>query len=99
MSNELPAPINTQPLLLVEHLAKSDVRRGTLTHAGPRVQAAAEITISLEAGRTLGMAGSSGCGKSTVARCVSRIERPDEGAILFEGNDLARLSLWLRYAR
>jgi ABC-type glutathione transport system ATPase component len=50
------------------------------------------VSFTLNAGTTLGLAGSSGCGKSTVARCVSRIERPDEGEIFFAGRDLARLS-------
>jgi ABC-type glutathione transport system ATPase component len=84
---------NTQRLLQVENLGKTYVRRGTLTHSGSRVPAVAGINFTLEAGRTLGLAGSSGGGKSTVARCVSRIERPDEGAILFEGRDLAGLTL------
>ena len=56
------------------------------------MQAAREISFRIEAGSTLGLAGGSGCGKSTVARCVSRIERPDEGEILFHDHDLAQLS-------
>ena len=80
------------PLLQVRNLARSYTRRGTLARAGARVQAAINISFTLTAGTTLGLAGSSGCGKSTVARCVSRIERPDEGEILFAGRDLARLS-------
>jgi len=93
MSSEVFAPISPPPLLQVRNLAKTYVRRGRLTQAGTRVQAINGVSFTIGAGNTLGLAGSSGCGKSTVARCVSRIERPDEGAVLFEGHDLARLSL------
>src|SRR5690348_1577671 len=89
MNKEAPA---STPLLQVRNLARSYTRRGTLGRAGARVQAAINISFTLAAGTTLGLAGSSGSGKSTVARCVSRIERPEEGEILFAGRDLARLS-------
>jgi ABC-type glutathione transport system ATPase component len=92
MNSETSAPASSPPLLQVRSLAKTYIRRGSLSKPGSRVQAAREISFSIEAGSTLGLAGSSGCGKSTVARCVSRIERPDEGEILFQDNDLAQLS-------
>ena len=91
MSNETLPPVSP-PLLQVRNLAKSYCRRGALAQPGLQVEAARDVTFTIEAGCTLGLAGSSGCGKSTVARCVSRIERPDEGEILFAGRDLARLS-------
>ncbi len=42
-------------------------------------------------GQTLGLVGASGTGKSTVARCVSRLEKPDSGQVWFDGIDIARL--------
>jgi ABC-type glutathione transport system ATPase component len=90
MSKEAPAP--SSPLLQARNLAKSYTRRGGFRRPGARVQAVVDVSFMIEAGGTLGLAGGSGCGKSTVARCVSRLERPDAGAILFAGRDLARLS-------
>ena len=91
MSSEVPPPV-PPPLLRVQNLAKTYLRRGGLMRPGVRVEAVKGVSFTLNAGTTLGLAGSSGCGKSTVARCVSRIERPEEGEILFAGRNLARLS-------
>jgi ABC-type glutathione transport system ATPase component len=92
MSSEALPPVTPPPLLRVQNLAKAYMRRGRLMQPGVRVEAVKGVSFTLNAGTTLGLAGSSGCGKSTVARCVSRIERPDEGEIFFAGRDLARLS-------
>ena len=43
-------------------------------------------------GQTLALVGESGSGKSTVARCVTRLERPDSGQILIQGTDIAQLN-------
>jgi ABC-type glutathione transport system ATPase component len=42
-------------------------------------------------GQTLALVGESGSGKSTVARCVTRLERPDAGQILIQGTDISQL--------
>ncbi len=92
MNSQPSAPATPPPLLRVQELAKTYIRRGSFTQPGARVQAVKGVSFSIEAGSTLGLAGSSGCGKSTVARCIGRIERPDEGKILFDGHNLAALS-------
>jgi putative lysine transport system ATP-binding protein len=50
-----------------------------------------DVSFSLEKGECLAILGNSGSGKSTCLRCINLLERPDEGEILFEGqNILAR---------
>ena len=46
--------------------------------------------LRIARGQTLGLVGHSGSGKSTVARCVTRLERPDTGRIFFRGADVAQ---------
>ena len=55
------------------------------------VQAVCGVSFYIPAGKTLALIGSSGSGKSTVARCVVRLERPDSGEIWLGGVEISRL--------
>ena len=56
------------------------------------VKAVDGISFDLHKGETLGIVGESGCGKSTVAKLVTRLEQPTSGTIRYKGEDITKLS-------
>src|SRR5882757_2995236 len=76
-------------VLFVSGLSKSYQRSGW--QQSDVVLAACDVEFEIFSGQTLALVGSSGSGKSTVARCVTRLEKPDSGQIWLEGTDIAQL--------
>jgi oligopeptide/dipeptide ABC transporter ATP-binding protein len=66
-------------------------RRGLFGGDRGAVRAVDGISFAIEDGRTLGVVGESGCGKTTTAKLVLGLEEPSGGSIRFQGKDLSRL--------
>ena len=66
-------------------------RRGFFGGERGVVRAVDGISFAIDPGRTLGVVGESGCGKTTTAKLVLGLEEPSGGSILFAGRDLAGL--------
>ncbi|HEY7145492.1 MAG TPA: oligopeptide/dipeptide ABC transporter ATP-binding protein [Streptosporangiaceae bacterium] len=82
----------SDPFLLVRGVSKTFTagrgRRGRQLG----VRAVDGVSFDLASGETLALVGETGCGKSTVARCVLRLTEPTSGQVLLDGQDLAALS-------
>jgi oligopeptide transport system ATP-binding protein len=76
-------------LLEVVSLSKRyPVRGRALGRTRGEVHALDDVSLTIEAGTTLGVVGESGCGKSTLARCIAGLTEPTEGEIRFDGTPL-----------
>src|SRR5579875_552662 len=75
----------SQPLLRVEGVSKR------FKVGGRTLRAVENVSFELEEGKTLGLVGESGSGKSTLGRVVLRLLEADEGKVIFQGEDIARL--------
>lgn len=79
-------------LLTVENLKKYyPIKGGLITHTVGVTKAVDGISFSINQGETLGLVGESGCGKSTVGRQIVALEKPTEGHIYFDGQELTAL--------
>src|SRR6478609_414318 len=80
------------PVLEAAGLSKHfQARRGIFGGDRGVVRAVDDISFAVESGRTLGVVGESGCGKTTTAKLVLGLEEPTGGSIRFEGRDLQEL--------
>lgn len=76
----------SEPILEVKDLTKYfKTKSGTL-------HAVDGINFTIEKGKTLGLVGESGCGKSTTGRTILRLLEPTSGQVIFEGKDISTLS-------
>jgi len=79
----------SEAILQIKNLKKYFPVRGK---KGLMVHAVDDVSFEIPRGKTLGLVGESGCGKSSCARTIIRIHDPDKGQILLDGVDVTRLS-------
>ena len=75
-----------EPMIQVENLCKR------FNTKGGTVEAAKNISFSIEKGEIFGIIGLSGAGKSTLVRCLNLLERPTSGTVRVNGKNLTELS-------
>jgi oligopeptide transport system ATP-binding protein len=81
------------PLLEVQNLkVHFPVKHGVFSRVRAHVKAVDAVSFSLAPGETLGLVGESGCGKTTLGRAIVRLIEPTAGRVLFEGEDIAKMS-------
>jgi oligopeptide/dipeptide ABC transporter ATP-binding protein len=68
------------------------VKKGIFLRTAGHVQAVDGVSFAIGRGRTLGLVGESGCGKTTTARVIVQLERPDAGQVLIDGKDSVGLT-------
>jgi oligopeptide/dipeptide ABC transporter ATP-binding protein len=79
-------------LLSVNNLVKHfPVQSSSLFGSRDVVHAVEGVTLEVKRGETLGLVGETGCGKSTLARCIARLYDITSGQIVFDGRDITRL--------
>jgi len=92
-SEDKATGIAGEPLVSVENLTKRfPITKGILLQRQvAQVHAVEDVTLGIYPGETLGLVGESGCGKSTVARLITKLLKATSGRILFEGQDITTL--------
>ncbi|MDE0306407.1 MAG: ATP-binding cassette domain-containing protein [Albidovulum sp.] len=84
-----PAP---QKLVGIENLVKEfSIGKESFGHKPTMLRAVDNVSLEINSGETFGLVGESGCGKTTIARCLMRLAIPSSGRIMFRDTDVTAL--------
>ena len=78
--------MSNAPVLEIRHLSKAFPGKN-----GEDFYAVRDVSFAIERGDSLGLVGESGCGKSTIARMITKLTEPTEGEILLDGADITHI--------
>jgi len=98
VAGQSSAPVEAAPIIEVRSLRKwYPVRRGFVSSLlglgeAKHLKAVDDVSFSIRPGEVLGLAGESGCGKSTTGMTVLKLHAPSGGSIVFDGEDLASIT-------
>ena len=83
----------TKPVLEVRNLKKYyPIKNGLMQRVAGAVKAVDGVTFKIERGKTMGLVGESGCGKTTVGRTILRLTEKTSGDVLFSGQEIYGLN-------
>jgi peptide/nickel transport system ATP-binding protein len=68
------------------------ITRGLLRRKVGQIKAVDGVSFNLRRGETLGLVGESGCGKTTIGRCISRLYKPTAGRLWFDGEEISSMA-------
>ena len=90
---EQQPPTESTPLLEVKDVKKYfPIKKGLLNRVVGQVKAVDGVSFTINKGETFGLVGESGCGKSTMARVILRLQRATAGDIIFDNRNITRMS-------